>query len=580
MTVGVAAPLSETNGGWTPAPADDLTLSLDAARRAVEGRFLAAGEVLGQAVEDLSGLIASLDRLGLALDGQAIGATTGELQAAADELLALPERHAHRRGLLQRLADAGARLAREIEAMDRHLAYLRVFAVSIKVTAAGIPVANKEFAAFAQEICDCIEQGRSQLKAFEADLGALRATFAEALEQEQRLAGQCAEVLAKAPQGLTAATAELTAHHRRIGEVTSQVSTLAHAVRKKVAAALGALQIGDITRQRVEHVIEGLAALAAVCEPDPGRRGRLEAFVFALLADQLRHAADDFHREVARIAPAIAGIAGDAGEILRLRERAFGRGDRDDAGPLRLIEGHVGDAMAVVEAMAAADADAARTGGRACAAATGLGLQIGHLRAMETDVQHMALNTTLKCSRIGEAGRPLAVIAVELRTHAVHVETSTGQAMQALQGLSGDAGALGEAGEGEARDVGAMLTGSSLRLRQAADAVETGLAGFGRQGESVVEALRRACSQLDFEAEIGLVLDEAVAALAERAGPAPPAVADLEGPLAPLLAGLAKGYTMAQEREVHRRWTEGLSFAELAAETPKAAPADLDDVLF
>jgi hypothetical protein len=557
-----------------------LFQSLDAARLAVEGRFLEAGEVLGQAVEDLGGLIGSLDKLALALDDGVVGATTAELQSAAASLLALPARHAHRRELLQRLADAGARLAAEIDDMSRQLAYLRVFAISIKVTAAGIPAANQEFGAFAQEICDCIQQGRTQLQAFDADIQALRAAFAQALIQEQALSGQCGDVLAAVPEGLVKTTAELTAHHRRIGEAAAQVSVLARDIRKKVGAALGALQIGDITRQRVEHVTEALTALNEVRGLSADQGERLEAYVHGLLAAQLRSTAEDFHRDVARIGSAMGGIAGDAGQILQLRDRAFGRADGADPGFLRRLEGHVGQALELVADMAGADADAQRMGDRASLAAAGLGERIGHLRAMEGDVQHMALNTTLKCSRIGDDGRPLAVIAVELRAHAGHVETSTRQALTALDSLSGDAARLGSAADaGATGDIGAVLAESTARLRVAGDAVEADLGRFSQQGEAVVEALRRACGRLDFEREIGSILDRAADGLAERAGPAAPRTEDLAEPLGGLLALLSRGYTMAQEREVHRRHTADLAFAVSAPAAAKAV-AELDDVLF
>jgi hypothetical protein len=62
---------------------------------------------------------------------------------------------------------------------------------------------------------------------------------------------------------------------------------------------------------------------------------------------------------------------------------------------------------------------------------------------MRADVQMMALNTTLKCSRIGETGKPLGVIAVELRAHAGHLETSAARTLTSLEGLSASADAQG-----------------------------------------------------------------------------------------------------------------------------------------
>ncbi len=57
----------------------------------------------------------------------------------------------------------------------------------------------------------------------------------------------------------------------------------------------------------------------------------------------------------------------------------------------------------------------------------------------------MALNTTLKCARIGETRKPLGVIAVELRQHAIHLEKSAAQTTSSLEGLFSAAEAPGSA---------------------------------------------------------------------------------------------------------------------------------------
>ncbi|MBS0411898.1 MAG: hypothetical protein JSR86_18410, partial [Proteobacteria bacterium] len=503
------------------APTPAVAERLDSARRAVEGRFLEAGEVLGRAVEGLNALIASLETLASTVDAGAVAETTAELGAAAAGLMALPARRERRRDGIERMAGAGKRLAGGIEEMRRNLAYLRAYAINVKITAGGITEAGREFGDFAQEICDCIERGREDLDAFDRELRGLDGVFQSAWSHEEALAEQCAGLLPSVPDGLNASAAAMVAQRQRISQAAVGVTHLARNVQRKVGQALGALQIGDITRQRIEHVSEGLAMLAEVQGVNADQRERLTAYVHGLLAAQLRAASGDFYGDVGRIGSAMAGLAGDAGEILRLRELAFGGGD-DGQGFLRQLEEHVGRALALVDEMARADREAVAVGASAAKAAEGLGRRIAGLRDMKTDVQQMALNTTLKCSRIGEPGKPLAVIAIELRLHAGHMESSAAEAMAAVEGLSGGARMLSgdadaEAGEGgEVADIGAVLSGAAERLRQAGDAVETDLAGLAMQGEAVAGALRAAVGRLDFQREIGAAIDAAAAAFAGR----------------------------------------------------------------
>jgi len=129
--------------------------------------------------------------------------------------------------------------------------------------------------------------------------------------------------------------------------------------------------------------------------------------------------------------------------------------------------------------------------------------------------------------------------------------------------------------------VGASLSDVARRLREAGDKVEADLASVAREGDAVVEGLRHASARMDFQREIGEIVDEVARALAQGADDEPSMTADIAAPLNDLLAKIAKRYTMAQEREVHRGMTEVLS-GKVAANHPEAAAdeAEMDEVLF
>lgn len=560
---------------------DPIASRLDAASQAIDGHFLALGQVLADAVEGLSKLVGSLDQVERTLDPTTVAQTTEELRAAADDLLTLPERHAERSSLTRRLAAAADRLADDVDDMRRTLAYLRVFAINIKITAGGIASAGGEFGDFAQEIGDCIERGRAQLDSFEADLKSLRGEFKAAFDQEQDLVDQCGKLLPAVPDGLMQSATAMAAYHQRIGQVAAEVAGLVRGIQKKTGAALGALQIGDITRQRIEHASEGLTLLNEMSGLVPDQRARITAFVYRLLEAQLQAAADDFHRDVPKITEAMGSIATDAQDILRLRDLALGRAKTDDKGFLLQLETRVGQAQSLVADMAGADHKALAMAVEVSRSAEQLSEQIIQLRTIKTDVQYMALNTTLKCGRLGDAGKPLAVIAVELRLHAGHMDSSAEAALAALADLTAQASQMAQANSTGQGRVGGSLDGVALRLRTLGDNVETELVSLAREGEAVVDGLRGARRHLDFEHRLGGVIEQATKALSDGAGATSIATAGIEQPLSELLAKIAKRYTMAQEREVHHRIAGQFAAAPAEADTsPAAEEADLDDVLF
>jgi len=558
---------------------------LESARQVVEARFLEAGDVLSRAVDGVGALIAGLDAIRTNLDAETVTATTGELAQAAATLKSLPDSLDARRQRVGELVKFSDGLAGRIAEMRQHLAYLRVFAINIKITSGGIAAAGPEFAIFAQEIYDCIEMGGAQLDALNNDLTGLDQTLRGALAHEQNLARSCANLLPAVPDALTASAAAIAGHHGRIASVAVSVAVLARDVQKKVGGGLAALQIGDITRQRIEHVQAGLGFLngadeIATLAPEP--RQHAQAFVHRLLGAQLAAMAEDFHREVARIGHNVVGMAADATELLRLRDLASGQTGQSETNFLRDLEGNVGQALDLVGDMTAGERAAETVSRSAAVSARELTERIAGIQNIRADVQMMALNTTLKCSRIGETGKPLGVIAVELRQHAIHLEKSAAQTTSSLEGLFDAAEALGQGetqGLGRAAAAAAVLSGAVARIGKAGDGVDSALTAAARQGADVVDMLRRAAERFDFHKQIGSVLDDAANQLLDMAGEDEIPTDDIAHALRPLLDRLARQYTMAQEREVHRSLTEGLATVEASA---PAAPVveDEDDVLF
>jgi hypothetical protein len=558
---------------------------LERARGAIEGRFLDVGEVLSQVVDGTNALISALDRTCEGLVGGQVSAATLQLSDASAGVRSLPESLRERHARIAALARVGDDLTRCIEDMRQHLAYLRVFGVNIKITSGGIAAAGPEFAIFAQEICDCIELGRTQLDTFRGDLTKLGDALTSALKHEDEIRRRCDELVPSVPDALVAKAAQVTEHQAKIGKIGADVGELARQVRKKVGSVLAALQIGDITRQRIEHVQHGLTLLRAsgeIAALSPEAKARADGFVRRLLAAQLAATTEDFHRDVASIGLNVGAIAHDAGEIMRLRDHAQGQDANGEGSFLKGLEASIGQAFALVDDINNGERLAQEVSQSAARSAQDLSAQIAAIQNMRADVQMMALNTTLKCSRIGETGKPLGVIAIELRAHAGHLETSAARTLESLKALSASA----DAQDGSDSDApgGAASAASALReaverIRATSDNVDGDLAAASQEGATVVEMLRRAVTRFDFQRQVGEHLEQAAAELQHDVGQDDEPLHDVTAALSPLLTNLARSYTMAQEREVHAALTAGLDLSGVA-ETVEDVAVEDDDLLF
>lgn len=547
--------------GPAAAPIDAaLSGRLASARGVIEGKFLDLGVTLEKSVEVVGGLIGSLDQLTSLFNAEAVDTATANLSEAASALSGLAGSRTGHRERCHGLARTSRTLGVHIADMQQALRYLRVFAVNIKVTAGTVPGAFVEFEEFAREIYDAIAEGRVQLDEFGRDLDSLGALIGTALTHENDLDDRCAEVLPAVPLQLAADAVTLAEHHKRVAAVAAEVGAIARGLQSKVGMALCGLQIGDTARQRVEHVetsLEILARRRAAGEANADA----DALVLAMLSDQLEDTAESFDREIEKIALSLGGVADDARSLLQLKDAARGSGSRGDkTGDLARLEASLGQAMSLVREMGAAEAAALEVGRTAETTAVGLAQRINSIRTIKASIHSMALNANLKCGRLGDAGRPLSVVAVELRQYADALGDTAGQAEAILVELGGGFETTAEAGGGGSAEVGALLETAAAPIREAESKVGVELAEMASQGDAVIQVLNQATARLNFQGEVSGVLTAA----ADGLRPADPgAVADLDEPavaaLTDVMAEIGKLYTMARERQIHAAYVPAFS---------------------
>ncbi|WEZ82739.1 hypothetical protein P6U16_17180 [Rhizobium sp. 32-5/1] len=126
--------------------------TLDAARTEVEKRFLDGGAVLLSARDVVTRLTSALEQLAPALtdSGSGSGGTSADLVETIRKLSDLPASETNRQSALGVLSGAGSKLRTHVSDMQETMRYLQTFAITVKITGAGIP----EFAGFAEEILE------------------------------------------------------------------------------------------------------------------------------------------------------------------------------------------------------------------------------------------------------------------------------------------------------------------------------------------------------------------------------------------------------------------------------------------
>jgi hypothetical protein len=135
---------------------------MEVARSRIEERFLEGGSALLSILDVLNKLTASLDQLTGSLDEGTANETMAELKSTVDRLSQLTRIEAGRQAGFEEIAQTERALEPQISDMQETLRYLRTFALTAKITGAGIA----DFSGFAEEILERIREGAKQVNDF------------------------------------------------------------------------------------------------------------------------------------------------------------------------------------------------------------------------------------------------------------------------------------------------------------------------------------------------------------------------------------------------------------------------------
>jgi hypothetical protein len=537
-----------------PMPAADVGTTLESVRIQVEKRFLDGGAALVSAMEVINQLLASLDRLTKSLDSQGSTDTTADLLQAGKMLLDLPALETRRQQNFAILSATGAVLSTHVVDMQETMRYLRTFAITVKITGAGIA----EFGGFAQEILERIQSGTNEVNSFAEQLTSLERDLKVAITNGATTTKGYELTIPKVVGALEKAAHAIASHRKDLAAIAIEVRAIASGLQAKVASTLSALQIGDTTRQRIEHVQAAFTFLEEFMACDEARglndkaRSRIENLIHHLAAAQMRDAVEDFQRESANVVRTVTSFSHDTREILNLHDAMHGQDEEAGGNFMRMLEDSISTAVSIVEQVEMARLQASRISGSTLDTASNLLKSVASIRAVKTDIPYMALNTNLRCSRMGEEGRSINVITAELRIFAAKLDDSADCLVTGLADLETAGNRVAATQDATDRRLDDRLADAAGNIRATADLTDGELTVLAEHGRDVTTRIGLSLSKLDFQNDLGEILASCVATLSDMAGPRPN-VSDLADSLAPLTARIEKIYTMAQERNVHHQ---------------------------
>jgi methyl-accepting chemotaxis protein len=559
-------------------PRTDFEVKLTTAHSRLEKSFLEGGAVLVSVVEILNGLVESLDLLTGVLDGKTAAETVKSLRRTVSDLALLPERAIARQTSFNRISSLCSSTSSHVEEMRETIRYLRTFAITVKITGAGLD----EFSGFADEIRERIQSGAEEIDRFAAKLVHMRSQLDTARAFSDSILADFRDTIPTIVSSLNTSSEQLAAQHQSMAGIANDVKSVTRAIQTKVGTVLSALQIGDITRQRIEHVqsmfhcLEDFLAQGAV--PDPVLANGVRQAVAHLAHAQLQESLDDFRMKCSAIFANLSSFTSDAAHVLSLRDDLNKSGGSAEHSVLRKMEADITHACSLSNRVQDRSHESDSFVSSVTESAQALLAGIETIRSIKTDIHYMALNSNLRCSRLGDAGRSVNVVSGELRTFAAKLETPADAIVEDMRDVEEETAVLSRDDSDDISHIHEPLNEALGAIQTVSADMEKGLEAFGNEGQIVFNRISAAVTTLDFERELGGLLSECLQ-IADRARGQMLPVDTIAAIAQPLSQRIYAIYTMSQERDIHTRFLPiGNGFAN--AEATQAAAFEDDDDLF
>ena len=553
---------------------------LVAPREQIESTFLAVGAGLAEGAAILNLVARTFEALPAKLQSPDLLEAAARLANVGEQARAISATFATEQADLARLVTVVAAAKHPIGELSRAVKMMGIVAINARVVAAGVAANGEDFDVFTTDIARLSEGATATIQAFTLAYQRLSAEVGHAAYQRGQSENAQADTLHELALGMDKGLADLASQRAVSIASAAQTGQITRQIVGGIGNAVMALQVGDATRQRIEHVESGLDDLHGLMDDPalpPDEATIAQASLGGLLTAQLAAAADAFEGDVAQAGQALRALAEDASAIMEQSRAIYGQGNAGDSSLVALSQAvrHAGQVLRDCEA------ERGKLETVAQAVLGTVGELLSHVTAVqeiEANMRLVSINAAIRCAQLGPRGAALNVIATQLRALTGETVIAADTAMDRLREATDLARSFGAAANGDtASQVGQLEqeASESLILLEGVDsALTAALGALHRDGPVVRDLLGKAVAAFDRHAAILECMRDLQLTLVSARPPMAPGAPT--GAIADALATHRQRYTMDDERRIHAE----MFGAETSSEPSAATEPDSDDIFF
>lgn len=555
-------------------PHAPLRNRVEAATQGFEQAFLGLGERLFTCVRILGETRDVFASLSAAHETPDYARAEETIRALIAESGTLLEGITRERDVVGSLAKAVSKAAPPLDDLHRTVAMIEVIAINARVVAAGtLDNGDAELAVFTDDVVDLARAAFDIVRRLREGRTELRQLLKEALARVESYRDHVTRTNAQLRVRLEGDMAAADAERGKILAANAAALLATETFGGRVQEIVANLQVGDSTRQRLEHV----SAALLMAEEDV----ILAPTLLALQSLQLCAARERLLAEATPMRRSLVSLSRDVSAMFRGLSGGL-QGNRGSsrsaveclAENVAITVGQLAkseEERALVESLAQVLSERVRE----------LMTCAEDMQALEFQMRLVSLNTAVTCARLGDNGRALAVASLQIRELVSEMVARSEAVAAPLEEVRALASMLVDTRKGEASASSLVRNAEeSLNfLRNAEDRIRGAMRDVSDLGNEVARVAAEAGAALHRPMELADALADIEAELETAAAASGAATGETGGATA--LVQLRKAYTMQEERDVHDSFLgassdHGPSDGHLAA----ARPSGVEAVLF
>lgn len=471
-------------------------------------------------------------------------------------------------GLLA-IQESAGRIQREFATLASIVLSFRITAIVARIETAHLAMAESEFGSLADDMRTCSDGIQERAEHVLKSVGAFETRVGQTLKVMSQLDATQRKELPALLSAVDGDLEQLGIQQRQTADASVRLSEAADAVVKELGTIAVSLQFHDITRQRVEHVVEALAEVAGA-----GEAVALTAPVAGLVElqkAQLMSAAESFVASTRKINRDLDGIALRVSEMAAASKRMVGGDQRTATNDFlgEMLGRFSGVLQSVDQSHSLQTVNESMTADLQ-ALVSELQASVAEVRAIEIRLSFIAINAAISACHLGVAGEPLNVVASTMKGLQTECSGRSQAAETALESITGAIeGLVSKEATGE--------DGSTLvnALKDRISELQSAQGRSVHATRAIADAAEQLCGDLE-DARRHLEIGDVFASTARRCSQllesvlaqAPAASHKEQAEIAEMLR---TRYTMQAEHDLH---AVAYADAGVAASSVESAPAD------